>query len=85
MKPRKHEIDFANYISGGTMDAQKLDEYLAEADKRMKASDGHSYVTILKTRCQYCGRSPRQKGRCGAWFQTFIENYKAVLREHGEI
>jgi len=67
------------------MDARKLDEYLAEADKRMKASDGHSYVTILKTRCLYCGRSPEQKGRCRSWFQTFIDSYKTVLRENGEI
>ena len=67
------------------MDAQKLDGYLAEADKRMKASNGHSYVTILKTRCQYCHRSPGQKGKCRAWFQTFIDLYKTVLREHGEV
>jgi len=56
-----------------------------QADKRMKASNGHSYVTILKTRCQYCNRSPTQKGRCKAWFQTFIHNYKLILNEHGEI
>jgi hypothetical protein len=67
------------------MNAEKLDTYLAEADKRMKSSNGHSYVTILKTRCQYCGRSQSQKGRCSSWFRTFIDEYKSVLREHGEI
>lgn len=67
------------------MKIEQLDKYLAEADKRMKVQNGHSFVTILKTRCQYCGRSPDAKGRCRAWFQTFIDNYKAVLIENGEL
>ena len=67
------------------MDAKSLDRYLTEADTRMKSSDGHSYITLLKTRCQYCGRSPNQRGRCMAWFRTFIDHFKAVLSENGEI
>lgn len=49
------------------------------ADKRMKASNGHSYMTILKTRCQHCGRSPRDARRCGQWFQTFVGNLDTIL------
>lgn len=49
------------------------------ADRRMKANNGHAFLTILKTRCQHCGRSPRAKGRCGAWFQTFIGNVDTIL------
>jgi len=76
---------FIGYILEMTMDGEKLEEYLEEADKRMRASNGHSYITTLKTRCQHCGRSPNQKGKCSAWFSTFIDNFKTVLRESGEI
>jgi len=58
---------------------------LEEADKRMKASNGHQYVTILKTRCMNCGRSPRVKTRCGGWFQTFVNDLGVVLQERGII
>jgi hypothetical protein len=67
------------------MTEEKLDEYLKEADKRMKQNNGHIYVIMLKTRCQYCGRSPRQTGKCKHWFQTFIDKYRQVLRENGEL
>ena len=50
-----------------------------EADKRMKATNGHYYEIILKTRCVFCRRSPRDKRRCGAWFQTFIYQLDNVL------
>ncbi len=50
-----------------------------EADKRMKESNGHYYEHILKTRCVYCRRSPRDTRRCGAWFQTFIVQLDNVL------
>jgi hypothetical protein len=53
----------------------------AEANRRMKASNGHSYVTLLKTRCQHCGRSPKYAGRCGSWFQTFLDCLDMVVRE----
>lgn len=49
------------------------------ADARMKANNGHSFITILKTRCQFCGRSRRAKGRCGAWFQTFLSHLDTIL------
>lgn len=67
------------------MEAGKLDEYLKHADDQMKLSNGHSFVTMLKTRCQYCGRSPASMGRCPDWFKTFIDNFKLILRENGEI
>lgn len=51
----------------------------ALADERMKAHNGHSYVTILKTRCRHCGRSPRVKTRCGQWFHTFISELDTIL------
>lgn len=63
----------------------ELLEVYEEADRRMKASEGHSYLTILKTRCQYCGRSPRQKGRCGEWFHTFLDQLSIVLKERGVV
>ena len=43
-----------------------------DVDKQMKASNGHSFVIILKTRCVYCGRSPNARGKCRGWFQTYI-------------
>lgn len=49
------------------------------ADTRMKASNGHYFVTILKTRCQHCRRSPRTRGRCGGWFQTFLAHLDTIL------
>lgn len=49
------------------------------ADARMKANNGHSFMTILKTRCQQCGRSPRVKTRCGGWFQTFLFHVDSIL------
>ena len=62
------------------------EEYRAacgQADKKMKAKNGHSYMTILKTRCQYCGRSPRQPGKCRAWFMTFLNLLEWEL-QHGQ-
>lgn len=44
------------------------------ADASMKANNGHSFMTILKTRCQYCGRSPKVKTKCGGWFMTFLDH-----------
>ncbi len=49
------------------------------ADQRMKASNGHYFIVMLKTRCQWCGRSPKAKGRCGGWFQTFLAQLDMVL------
>lgn len=57
---------------------EKLENALLEADKRMKDSNGHSFVQILKIRCQFCGKSPKVKTRCGQWFQTFIYQLKNI-------
>ena len=59
-----------------------LDEWgriLERADVLMKQSNGHSFMTILKTRCQYCGRSPRARGKCPAWPTTFASRILFVL------
>ena len=55
-----------------------LEKALAIVDKNMKESNGHYYYHMLKTQCQFCGRSPRDKRRCGQWFQTFISRLKEV-------
>lgn len=60
------------------LEFQKLEKALVEADKRIKESNGHSYVQILKTRCQFCGKSPKDKRRCSQWFQTFIYQLKNI-------
>jgi hypothetical protein len=49
------------------------------ADKVMKASNGHSFETILKTRCIYCKKSPKVKTKCRAWFSTFINELDFAL------
>ncbi len=59
-------------------DIDFLDKALIEADKQMKRNNGHRFVTMLKTRCQYCGKSPRQKGNCSYWFESFITGLKEV-------
>ena len=58
---------------------------LEEADKRMKANNGHEYIHILKTRCQHCGASPKVKTRCRGWFETFLNILGAILQEKGVI
>lgn len=55
-----------------SLNRDELQALYERADARMKASNGHQYVTILKTRCQHCGRSPDQPGRCRGWFETFV-------------
>lgn len=50
-----------------------------EADRMMKLNNGHSFVRILKTRCEFCGRSPSHRGTCSAWFQTFIQKLDTIL------
>ena len=63
------------------MTLQEFKECQIEADKRMKASNGHRFVTILKTRCDYCGRKPGAKGTCKHWFQTFLIYLGEVMME----
>lgn len=67
------------------MNIETFEKYLKEADDLMKESNGHYFVTMLKTRCSHCGRKPGGKTRCGAWFQTFTIRLKEVFLRHGEI
>jgi hypothetical protein len=67
------------------MSYKELRECYEEADRRMKANNGHSFLTVLKTRCQYCNRSPSVKTRCGGWFQTFLDCLSTVLAERGTV
>lgn len=67
------------------MTQDELQACYEQADTRMKATDGHSYITVLKTRCQHCGRSPNQKGRCSGWFNSFIDNLTVVMIERGHV
>ena len=54
--------------------AKEFQDACVRADARLKSNEGHNYVTILKTRCSHCRRSPNQKGRCKYWFRTFLSN-----------
>ena len=57
-----------------------------EADRRMKETKGHTFIHILKTRCQYCGRSPAQaRGNCRGWFHTYRNNLMQELIRIGAI
>lgn len=60
-------------------------EAITEADRRMKTKNGHEFVTILKTRCQHCGKSPKVTTRCPGWFLTFTNILGVVLQERGVI
>jgi hypothetical protein len=64
---------------------EELRQACIDADARMKQDNGHSYLTVLKTRCQLCGRSPKQKGKCPYWFDTFLSHLEDVLRERGVV
>lgn len=54
------------------MNREAYDLCCKRADDRMKAKNGHTFEHSLKTRCIFCGRSPKAKGRCRGWFMTFI-------------
>lgn len=51
---------------------KEYQKILKNVDKQVKATNGHCYIKILKTKCQYCGRTPKQKGRCPAWLDHFF-------------
>lgn len=73
------------YCNGQWMNHSEWTALLQRADAAMKATNGHSYLTILKTRCQHCGRSPRQKGKCPAWLNTFCDElYRLLQQPSGE-
>lgn len=63
------------------MKREDIKKAFEKADKMMKESNGHTYETVLKTRCIYCHRSPNQKGDCRAWFTRFLECLENVLLE----
>lgn len=63
----------------GKLSSEAYEEACKRADARMKSKNGHQFETILKTRCIHCGRSPKAKGKCGGWFQTFIECLRQEL------
>lgn len=67
------------------MTVEEFNDCVKEADRRMKESNGHNYMTILKTRCMNCGRSPKVKTRCGGWLNTFMDRLGHVLQEKGVI
>lgn len=60
------------------------DEYeyaVAQAEQENKYKAGHTFIlnTKMKTRCMFCGRSPRTRGRCKYWFQSFkLQLYKEL-------
>lgn len=56
----------------GIITNQEYHEILKDVDKQVKTTNGHCYIKILKTRCQYCNRSPKQKGKCPAWLDHFF-------------
>jgi hypothetical protein len=54
------------------IEKESFDAACVCADVTVKENNGHQFETILKTRCIWCGRSPRARGLCRAWFQTFL-------------
>ena len=58
---------------------ETLEKAIVKADELMKADNGHNFVTILKTRCIYCGKSPKVKTKCPYWFQTYLDKLRFVL------
>lgn len=58
---------------------EQFSEACRKADVAMKSKNGHSFVHILKIRCEWCGRSPQAKGRCRGWFQTFLKHLSGEL------
>jgi len=58
---------------------EAFDAACVKADSAMKANNGHQFEIILKTRCVWCNRSPRAKGRCSSWFATFLWHLSGEL------
>jgi len=59
--------------------SESIDKAYGKADELMKATNGHLFMTILKTRCIHCGRSPKIKTKCGGWFQTYLHHLRHTL------
>ena len=56
-----------------------FDAACREVDAVMKRTNGHQFMHALKTRCMWCNRSPNAKGRCSAWFNTFLFQLSGFL------
>jgi len=64
------------------MTREELQKAYKKADEMMKETKGHSFMlTGFKTRCQFCGRSPRQKGICKHWFQRYLDCLEFILTQ----
>lgn len=59
-------------MSGILLSKEEFDAACIRADETTKENNGHQFETILKTRCIWCRRSPRARGRCSSWFATFL-------------
>ena len=51
----------------------EIRQAFVDGDVDMKNVNGHRYLTVLKTRCQLCGRSPRQAGKCPRWYDALFD------------
>ena len=63
----------------GRSSQETFDAAARKAYAAMEDSSGHVFEHCLKVRCVWCRRSPRAKGRCGAWFQTFLWHLRYEL------
>lgn len=61
------------------MKKELFDAACRSADAKMKSGGGHVFEHILKTRCIWCGRSPKARGRCSGWFNTFLWHLSGEL------
>lgn len=77
--PKKEQKNAANDGPKYSFTLKDWDQASKLADKQMKESNGHSYMTMLKTRCVYCGKSPKVKTRCRGWFMTLHGNLLHIL------
>jgi hypothetical protein len=68
---------------------EKWNKLCKEVDEEVKADNGHQYVHMLKTRCQLCGRSSKQKGRCPGWLNSFMDKMyfkiEKLIKQDAEI
>jgi hypothetical protein len=63
------------------MTPEEYEYAISQAEQEIKHKDGHTFAlnTRMKTRCIYCGRSPRTRGKCKDWFQSFkLQLYKEI-------
>ena len=51
----------------------EIKQAFIDGDQDMKAAQGHRFLTVLKTRCQLCGRSPKMRGKCPRWYDALFD------------